>query len=121
MKEDLTTDRKREKTSGVITCSPRLFVFFLLLIPETSSPTTAVLHLEISSDFSCLILNILLALCFHSSLNILPSANDLSPLVLLPYSSAVPNCQVFILENCWTGQNILGHDYKRKRGELAKG
>ena len=42
----------------------------------------------------------------------------ISPLVLLPYSSAVPNCQVFILENCWTGQNILGHDYKRKRGEL---
>ena len=91
---------------------------FIFLFPETSSPTTAVLHLEISSDFSCLILNILLALCFHSSLNILPSANDLSPLVLLPYSSAVPNCQVFILENCWTGQNILGHDYKRKRGEL---
>ena len=44
--------------------------------------------------------------------------NLISPLVLLPYSSAVPNCQVFILENCWTGQNILGHDYKRKRGEL---
>ena len=44
--------------------------------------------------------------------------SSLSYLVLLPYSSAVPNCQVFILENCWTGQNILGHDYKRKRGEL---
>jgi len=39
-------------------------------------------------------------------------------ILFLNFHILVPNCQVFILENCWTGQNILGHDYKRKRGEL---
>ena len=89
--------------------SPAVLLFFSICFPFHYYPINLYLSCISLSDSRSTFLSAFLHFFSLFTIRII---------LFLNFHILVPNCQVFILENCWTGQNILGHDYKRKRGEL---